>query len=127
MQPNDEDVAEIRFEERSDYLYAFISGKKDSLPIALEYWQRVIDECYRRGFKKLLVEEDFPNQISTMEMFAVTSAIPQMVSTYLRIAFVDRRAEHDDLNVFGETVALNRGVDCHVFAELSDAENWLKS
>ena len=127
MTNNGDSPFEIQYQECEGHLYAFISGKSDSVAAALEYWQLVIDECRRRGFHALLVEEDFPNQLSTIEMFTVTSAIPKMGSKGLKIAFVDKEAEHYDLNLFGETVAVNRGVHGRVFATRQEAVAWLSA
>lgn len=118
---------EIQFEERDGYLYAFISGKEESVFLALKYWKYIIDECKKRGFEGLLVEEDFPNQLSATDMYTITSGISKMEPLGLKIAFVDRVSEHNKLNLFGETVAVNRGVNGRVFTEIEDAEAWLKS
>jgi hypothetical protein len=127
MSNNGTETFEIQYQECEGYLHAFIKGKKDSVAAALEYWQCVIDECKRRGFRALLVEEDFPNQLSTVDIFTITSAIPGMGSTGLKIAFVDRKAEHNELNLFGESVAVNRGVFGRVFPTLEEAAAWLRS
>ena len=118
---------EIQYQECEGYLHAFIKGKKDSVAAALEYWQCGLDECERRGCRALLVEEAFPNQLSTVDNFTVTSALPGMGSTGLKIAFVDRKAEHSELNLFGESVAVNRGVFGRVFPTLEEAAAWLRS
>ena len=117
----------IRYQEREGYLHAFISGEEDSLSCSLEYWRRVIAECHARGLKALLVEESFPNQLSTMEIFTITSTIPKLGSEGLKIAFIDAEAEHSKLNLFGETVAVNRGVFGRVFPTPEEAAAWLKT
>ena len=126
MSNNGTETFEIQYQECEGYLHAFIKGKKDSVAAALEYWQCVIDECKRRGFNALLVEEAFPNQLSIMDMFTVTRAIPRMGSIGLKIAFVDRETEHSELNLFGESVAVNRGVFGRVFPTLEEAAAWLR-
>jgi hypothetical protein len=127
MQENDGGLYDIRFEDRDGYFYAFISGNSDSLAVSRKYWQRVVDECSRRGYKCLLVEEEFPNQLSKAEMHTLVVAIKGMLTKPLKIAFVDRKTEHTDLNLFGETVAVNRGISGRVFPEIATAEEWLKS
>ena len=127
MAINENERATIRFEDRGEYLYAYVTGPKDSQEISIDYWQRVIDECRKRDFKKLLIEEDLPNQATTVEIFNMIKALAEMITFPLKIAFYDREAEHLDLNLFGETVAVNRGVDGRVFPDLEDAVNWLKS
>ena len=127
MEPDGQQRARIRFEDRQGYLYAFVSGKHDSLDLSLDYWQRVVDECRRRGFTKLLVEESFPNQLSAAQIYTLTAAIAKMPVTELKIAFVDQKSDQEALNLFGETVAVNRGVYGRVFKELEGAEAWLGS
>ena len=122
-----EEAFEIRYQERKGYLHAFVSGNEDSVESALEYWNNVIAECHKRGLKALLFEESFPNQLSTMEMFTLSSAIPEMGSRGLKIAFVDEEKDHRALNLFGETVAVNRGVFGMVFPTIEEATTWLKS
>jgi len=71
--PNNNEVGDIRFEDRYGYLYAFVTGEKDSLSVSLKYWQRVIDESVKRGYKRLLVEEEFHNQVSMIDMYGGVS------------------------------------------------------
>ena len=118
---------EIQYQECEGYLYAMVSGKKDSVDVSLKFWQEVIDESRQRGFGAILVEEDFPNQLSPTEIFNITSAIPKMGSTGLKIAFVDLEAAHSELNLFGETIAVNRGVFGQVFPTRKEAAEWLRS
>ena len=124
--PGKEKLADVRYEYRRGYLYAFVSGEKDSLSISRDYWQRVIEECNRRGSGKLLVEEDFPNQIDIMDMFSLVIDVSQFIIRPLQIAFVDRDLVQDGLNRFGETVAINRGVYVCVFKDRAAAERWLQ-
>ena len=70
--------------------------------------------------------QDNIDHSSHMLEFNLIKAIAEMVTFPLKIAFYDREAEHMDLNFFGETVAVNRGVDGRVFGSLEEAENWLK-
>ncbi len=41
------------------------------------------------------------------------------------IAYVDLKPEHQEVNLFGETVAVNRGVGVKFFQEVAKAEAWL--
>jgi hypothetical protein len=127
MQSDIDDAYHINFEDRDGYFYAFVFGDEDSLDISQEYWPRVINECFRREYDCLLVEEDFPNQLSPTELFILILAITELLTKPLKIAFVDRKSEHNDLNMFAETVAVNRGVFGRIFANVTDAEVWLKS
>jgi hypothetical protein len=126
-QSQSEDHITIRFEDREGYLYAFFSGRRDNLADAIKFWQRAVDECHKRAYKRLLVEEDFPVPLSTADIFYLAAAISKMPVTRLTIAFVDRDLEQNDINMFAGTVAANRGVVGRIFTNVSEAENYLTS
>jgi len=127
MQSTSNDGMDIRFENRNGYLYAFLSGRGDNVSVAIKFWQCAIDECNKRGQKRLLVEQDFPNPLSTVDAFYLADAISKMAVAQLKIAFADRDREQNEVSMFVETVAVNRGVLGQVFTNLSDAETWLIS
>jgi hypothetical protein len=124
---NSEDYVNVRFEDREGYLYAFFSGRRDNLDDAIKYWRRAVEECHKRAYKKLLVEQDFPVPLSTADAYYLASAISKMPVTRLKIAFVDRDLEQNDINMFAGTVAGNRGVMGRIFTNVSDAERYLAS
>jgi len=43
----------------------------------------------------------------------------------VRVAFFDRYAEQNQLNEFGELVAVNRGITGKIFNDIQTAEEWL--
>ena len=116
---------QISFERRPQYLYVYVSGERDSYEISRQYWQEVSGECGRTQCKKVLIEEDIPEVISMGEMYQLAAEIPQLGFFGVRIAFVDRYIEHQDLNQFGELVAINRGVYGKIFNDVKEAEKWL--
>ncbi len=116
-----------RFEDRGCYLYSFVEGDEDSVEVTLGYWKRIVDECVRLGFKRVLIEEDFPNQISTTEVWGAMNEIAKMLPVGFRVAFVDRQPMQEDINLFAETVAVNRGAYGRVFATVESADEWLRS
>ncbi len=59
MAPKGETELGISYEDRNGYLYAFFSGKRNGLEDARRYWLAAIEECNRRGYKRLLVEQYF--------------------------------------------------------------------
>ncbi|MEO8647554.1 MAG: hypothetical protein ABI539_00165 [Acidobacteriota bacterium] len=118
---------ELTFEERDDYLYALVEGETDNYEISHFYWQEVIEECKRLGRKKLLVEEAIIGNNSEGDTFQVASELRSMGLVDIKLAFVDRFTEHDEVNKFGEMVAINRGIESRVFDRISEAEEWLRS
>ncbi len=117
----------LEFEPCPEYLYAYVKGEKDSLEISLQYWKEIADECRRTGYKKVFIEEDIKEEMSTIEMYQFTSEIPNIGFSGIRIAFVDRHLNHQELNGLGELVATNRGVNGKVFNSSEEAEEWLLS
>ncbi len=117
----------IQFEDRPGYLYAFFSGKRNGLADAKRYWETAINECHRRGYKRMLIEQDFAVPLSRIDAFYLAEALASMPIRQLRVAFVDRDVEQNAINLFAETVATNRGGVGKVFNNLADAEAYLRA
>ncbi len=125
MCPNSDEDLNIRFEEREGYFYAFFSGKRNGLPDAMRYWQKAVDECNKRGYKKLLVEQNFAVPLSAIDTYYLAEAIAHMAITQIKVAFVDQDVEQNGMNMFAETVAVNRGGVGKVFTNIEDAIAYL--
>ena len=125
--PDSEKPYKLTFEYRPQYLYAFVTGEKDSYEISKQYWQEIAAECQKAGIKKVLIEEDIAQNVSMSDMYQFCSEIPQLGFFGIRVAFVDRQQEQQRLNQFGETVATNRGLLSRVFNNCEDGEKWLLS
>jgi len=117
----------LEFEERPEYLYAFVKGEKDGYEISRQYWKEVADECRRVKCQKVLIEEDINDEMSTTEMYRFTSEIVDIGFSGIRVAFVDRHLSQRELNKFGELVATNRGLIGKVFDDVEAGEEWLLS
>jgi hypothetical protein len=65
--------------------------------------------------------------MSIIEMYQFTSEIPNIGFSGIRVAFVDRRLNQQELNKFGELVATNRGLNGKIFNSSEEAEEWLLS
>ena len=117
----------IKFEHRSGYLYAYAHAEKDSYEISLDFWTEIVRRCKENGFSKVLAEEDFGTDNSTSDMYELVSQGHQIGLTGLKIAFVDRHLAQMYNNLFGETVAKNRGLIAKVFSNVKEAEEWLLS
>lgn len=125
--PNASELYELSFEHRPQYLYARVTGEKDSYEISRQYWQEIATECKKSGIKKVLIEEDIKENVSMSDMYRFASEIPQLGFFGIRVAFVDLQQEQQQLNQFGETVATNRGLFSRVFNNTAEAEEWLLS
>ncbi len=117
----------IDFEYRDDYFYALVSGSKDSLEAATNYWARMIEEAKSNGYMKMLVEEDFPNQGTTMDIFKHARELNQMFGPNFYVAHFDRHDEHYSENKFAEQVAFKERLQGRTFQSFEEAENWLLS
>lgn len=122
---NDDKPYQITFEERSEYLYVYVTGDHDSYEISRAFWLEVAEVSRKTGCKKVLLEEDIPEAVSISDMYHLVSELPQMGFYGFRIAFIDRYAEQNDLNEFGELVAVNRGMMGKIFNDINAAEEWL--
>jgi hypothetical protein len=118
---------ELHLEKRSTYLYAFINGAKDNADISIRFWKQVLTTAEELNMEKILVEEDFPNQLSTLEVLKVTEFVANNFRKSFKIAHVDKRPSDFELNHFGETVAYNRGLQVRAFQKMEDAEEWLQN
>lgn len=116
----------IAYEDRGDYLYAFVTGAKDSIAVSLSFWRELAAESKARQVAALLVEEDFRETLSVGEMFELVEGILALDWHSVRVAFVDCNEAHHELNEFGEVVATNRGMRARVFTDVVLAETWLR-
>jgi len=115
----------IAFEDRDMYLYAFVTGPKDSLELSIAYWTEVLTEMRTRNKNRVLVTEDFKDCVSAMDMYMLVEELQKLGLNDLQIAFVDKQISQNDLNRFAETVAVNRGIYCKVFNSEAEASSWL--
>ena len=54
----------IQFDYRKRYLFALVSGEKDSLEVSLMFWKEIFDESEVKKYKRILITESFKNDIS---------------------------------------------------------------
>ncbi len=116
---------DLRFEHRPELLVAHVSAPKDSVELSLSFLREIAEECRRCKDKRLLIIEDLGTNLSVMEMYEVACRGAEMGLRGVPIAYVDLKAEHHEMNLFGETVAVNRGVGVKFFRDVVEAEAWL--
>lgn len=115
----------LTFEHRASYLYAYVEGEHDNYEISRAFWQEIADEVDRIGIDKVLIDENIVESVSMAEVFQLASEIPKMGFGSTRVAFVDRYLDQQEVNSFGELVAVNRGLRGKVFNDITEAETWL--
>lgn len=116
---------DIQFDYREKYLFAHVSGEKDSLETSLMFWKEILDESEAGNYKKILIMENFRNDISAIDMFILGEKLCEMAPKNISVAFVDEQIQQLEMNKFTETVVYNRGGKGKVFADMNEAEHWL--
>lgn len=117
---------QLRFEDRPGYLYAEVTGPRDSFDISIAYWRVIADEIARRRSRCLMVVESLGPYEGERDMAAMVDALIALGLDRLKIAFVVQRIELLSLFEHGEILALERGANGRVFANPSLAERWLR-
>ena len=112
-----------RCEEREGYLYCSVVGEC-SLQFCLDYFDYVSQQCKRRGYNKVLVEEYIRGRLSTQHIYTLYLRLTYMLRD-IRIALVDTFPGHEFKNSFAERVAQEKGCDMKIFYREDDAVKWL--
>ena len=85
----------LRFEDRTGYLYAEVTGPEDSLAITMAYWQEIAAECSRRNAVRLLVCDRLRGEPATPDEFRqLAQAFLGMGLERVRIAFHEPVVDH---------------------------------
>lgn len=116
----------LRFEDRLDYLFAEVSGPRDSRAISTAYWQRIAARCEERKARKLMVVENLGDFEGERDMANMVDAIIAMGMGRLKVAFVIARIEEMARLEHGEILAMERGANGRVFESTALAERWLR-
>jgi hypothetical protein len=118
-----EKLYSIEMEDRGEYLYALVGGKKLTPEIAGAYWREIAGKCFELEKTKILIEKDFTETVSPLEMVHMGNYLGELLATR-KIAFLDRHG-NEDINDLGKKIARNRDVKLQVFKDIESAEKWL--
>ena len=113
----------IKLEDRGEYLYALVGGKKLTPEISGAYWREIAGACFEQGKSKIMIEKDFAETVSPAEMLQMGTYLGTLLATK-KIAFIDRFG-NDDINELGKKIARNRNVKMQTFRGVKEAESWL--
>ena len=117
----------LRLEDRSDYLYAQVSGPADSPAITLAYWRQIEIECKNRAARWLLVCDQLLGEPASPEDFGkLAQALSDGPLVGMRIAFHEPVAEHLRFVEHGEIAMREAGLTLRVFGSEREAELWLR-
>ncbi|WP_460453315.1 hypothetical protein [Arenimonas aestuarii] len=125
MNPLPPDIRLV-FEDRADYLYAAVTGPRDSQEISMAYWRQIAVECERRKARKLMVVENLGDYEGERNLARTVDYLFDLGMDKLQIAFVVGRIELVAHMEHGEILALERGANGRVFGSSSVAERWLR-
>jgi len=111
----------LEIKQIGDYLYAYYEAEKDSVALSNELWGKIY-------LSKLLVVENIKiNPGSVLDVYNIVNAVIKLDFRGKAIAFVDLIEDHYSSNKFGETLAVNLGVNGKIFKTIEEAEEWLKT
>src|SRR5215203_3872127 len=113
----------IEFEDRGEYLYVLVGGRKLTAEISAAYWREIAHQCFKAKKFKILIEKDFRKTVSPPEMLEMGNYLGYLLPTF-KVAFVDRY-RHQEINELGKTVARHREVIMQLFETVEEAEHWL--
>lgn len=117
----------LRFEDRTDYLYAEVCGPEDSLAITTAYWREIAAECARRGTTRLLVCDRLRGEPATPDEFrGLVQSLGGSGLERVRIAFHEPVSDHLRHSEFGELAMREAGFVLRVFGNEREAEIWLR-
>lgn len=121
-------VPEIMYNELRGYLHARVSGEETNLETATNYWNKILIECANRGFKKLLVERHFPQQLDVFDLQTLTRHIAALSLKFkIKLAHLESIISRPGVNEYAEDVVNEFGVNARVFESYIEAERWLLS
>ena len=118
---------QLTFNHKPGYLHAVLTGPQDSIDISMQSWSEIARMCRERGYRKVLIEENLGTPLSLAAMYQVVSKLAKTEFFGIQVAYVDRKAVPHPDNTFGETVAVNFGIDGKTFDSVDKAERWLLS
>jgi predicted GNAT superfamily acetyltransferase len=117
----------IVFENYPTYLYALVHGEAYGYEVLTAFLKQIADEVNARGFNQVLIEENISAGATKEDVYRVASEMPEMGFAGIRIAYVDRFLDQEEVNEFGRDVAVHNGIDVRLFNDQEMADRWLNS
>ena len=115
----------LSLEDRTDHLFARVTARFDSLALALAYWTEIAQECRRRGHDQVLVVRNVRVSAGRSDTFQIAGALRDLGYGRVRVAYVDQSPDAHASAAFGESIALQRGVEAQSFPTVERAQSWL--
>lgn len=115
----------IQTEFRGDHVWALVGGEKLTAAIAERYWDAIASECRQHECRKILIEKDFKMPVGPQDLILMADHLAKVLPTSC-IAYVDHW-NHDSVNELGKRLARNHDVKMQTFANVREAEKWLRA
>ncbi|MEQ1763285.1 MAG: hypothetical protein ABL984_09090 [Pyrinomonadaceae bacterium] len=117
----------IVYEDYPTYLYALVHGDAYGYEVLIAFLKEIADEVHARGFKQVLIEENISSGATKEDAYRVASELPELGYAGIRMAYVDRFMDQEEVNEFGRDVAVHNGIEVRLFDDQAMADRWLNS
>jgi hypothetical protein len=118
---------QLTIDKKPEYWHFRVTGP-NTADVVRSYLADVYYACAQGECTAVLIEENLSGRgLGLLDIFEVVTEGSEKTWPYVRrIAYVDMNPEHSKPDMeFAETVAVNRGVNMHFFANVPDAVAWL--
>jgi len=85
----------IVFEDYSEYLYALVHGDQYGYEVLSGFLKDIADECKRRNFRKVLIEENISATANKEDVYRTASELPEFGFAGIRMAYIVRFTEQN--------------------------------
>jgi hypothetical protein len=118
-----EDQFEITYE--GNCIKVQLQGNED-LGVASCLWPQILEACKDNDCFKVLGIAETTNPLGTMDAYNHAELFNKLgINHQYRIAWVELNPEAYEATQFAETVLKNRGLPGRLFADVSEAKQWL--
>jgi hypothetical protein len=118
---------QLTLDQKPAYWHFRVTGP-NTPEVVRAYLADIYYACAQGECTAVLIEENLQGRgLGLFDIFEVVTEGSEKTWPYVRrVAYVDVNPEHSlpDMK-FAETVAVNRGVNMHLFNNVTDAEAWL--
>jgi hypothetical protein len=116
---------ELTLLPRVGYLHARVVGTRSPQNV-LRFLKETHDACVGGGYSAVLLEMNLTGpSLDAGDIYQVISRGSSTGVALQRVAYVEAAIENPDKARFAETVAVNRGVNVRLFADVDSAIRWL--
>ena len=115
--------------EEQDHIRVEVSGDRNrgkEVDDAISVWSQVAQICHEKNVYRILAISKLTGRLPILAAFEIAKSPEEFGwSRSFKLAFVDLNEESRQVNLFAETVAVNRGYWIKVFDNELDAKVWM--